>query len=133
MPRVCSRAGCGKALLQRDGTPDYRRHFCGDQCSRADRRERIQAERARLKTGRCPTCGHLPAGARKRLGREGSHGGLNRAGGDDGKEVSETDRISQKNTSLRELLCGPWVRTHVTRAGLSEVVQCKIPGIFSHR
>jgi endogenous inhibitor of DNA gyrase (YacG/DUF329 family) len=57
MPRICSR--CGEDFVQADGSLDYRRHFCGDECSRADRHERMQAMRARLKTGRCPTCGHL--------------------------------------------------------------------------
>lgn len=60
LPRVCSRANCGKRLLKRDGTPDYHRHFCGDECSRADRREKMRAKRTALKTGRCPTCGHSP-------------------------------------------------------------------------
>jgi hypothetical protein len=59
MPRICSREGSGKQLVNSDGTPDYRRQFCGDECSLADRRERMQAKRARLKTGRRPTCGHL--------------------------------------------------------------------------
>ena len=49
MPRVCNRAGCGKPLLKRDGTPDYRRQFCSDDCSRADRREKMQVLRASLK------------------------------------------------------------------------------------
>jgi len=68
MPRVCSRAECGKLLLNRDGGPDYRRHFCGDECSRTDRRERMQAKRARLKTDRCPLCGHLPVRESRGMG-----------------------------------------------------------------
>ena len=59
MPRVCNRAGCGKALLKSDGRPDHHRHFCGEACIRADKREKMQDLHARLKTGRCPTCGHI--------------------------------------------------------------------------
>jgi hypothetical protein len=57
MPRVCSRECCGKRLLTKDGLPDYRRHFCGADCARTDRREKMRAKRAQLKSGRCPLCG----------------------------------------------------------------------------
>ena len=55
--RVCIRAGCGRPLLRKDGTPDYRRHFCSTECLRQDKRERLQVLRARAKTLRCPHCG----------------------------------------------------------------------------
>jgi len=67
MPRVCSRADCGMMLLKRDGTPDHHRQFCSDDCSRADRREKMQALRAKLKTGRCPTCGRITVGGASRI------------------------------------------------------------------
>ncbi len=60
MPRICGREDCGKRLVGKNGSPDFRKHFCSAECSRADRREKMQAKRAKLKTGRCPTCGYEP-------------------------------------------------------------------------
>lgn len=58
MPRVCAREGCGKRLIRKDGTPDYRRHFCETGCKNADKRERMQAKRQQAQTSSCPLCGH---------------------------------------------------------------------------
>lgn len=58
MPRVCARENCGRRLVRKDGTPDYRRHFCGTKCKNEDKRERIQAKRNKAKEGGCPLCGH---------------------------------------------------------------------------
>jgi hypothetical protein len=60
MPRICGREGCGNRLSRSDGTPDYRRHFCSSQCKNADKREKMQSRRARLRTEKCPTCGRKP-------------------------------------------------------------------------
>jgi hypothetical protein len=60
MPRVCAREGCGKRLVRKDGTPDYRRHFCARECKNADKRERMQEKRQQAKAGSCPLCGHKP-------------------------------------------------------------------------
>lgn len=60
MPRICNREGCGKRILDKDGGPDYRKHFCGPACLRIDKRERLLAKRDRLKTQRCPQCGRKP-------------------------------------------------------------------------
>jgi hypothetical protein len=57
MPRVCNREGCGRRIVAKDGSPDYRKHFCGSPCLKIDKRERLQAKRARLANGRCPHCG----------------------------------------------------------------------------
>ena len=57
MPRVCNREGCGQRLVGKNGTPDYHRHFCGPECLRADKRERLQVRREKLKKVRCPVCG----------------------------------------------------------------------------
>ena len=61
MPRICSREGCGRPLLKKDRTPDYRRHFCTGTCKNADKRERMRAKRALAANGRCPTCGRGPS------------------------------------------------------------------------
>lgn len=60
MPRVCNREGCGKRIVAKDGTPDYRKHFCGAVCLKIDKRERVQSKRARLDNRRCPHCGRKP-------------------------------------------------------------------------
>lgn len=60
MARICNREGCGKRIVAKDGTPDYRRHFCGSACLKIDKRERLQAKRARLENRRCPHCGRKP-------------------------------------------------------------------------
>jgi hypothetical protein len=57
MPRICNREGCGKRIAARDGSPDYRKHFCGAACLKIDKRERLQAKRARLEGRRCSHCG----------------------------------------------------------------------------
>jgi endogenous inhibitor of DNA gyrase (YacG/DUF329 family) len=57
MPRVCSREGCGQRLVRDGGAPDYHRHFCSASCKNSDKREKMQAKRARLKQGKCPLCG----------------------------------------------------------------------------
>lgn len=58
MPRVCSREGCCRRLVGKDGSADYRRHFCSPECKNADKREKMQAKRKQVKDGRCPLCGH---------------------------------------------------------------------------
>jgi endogenous inhibitor of DNA gyrase (YacG/DUF329 family) len=58
MARVCAREGCGTRLVRRDGTPDYRRHFCSAVCKNMDKRERMQSRRVKAKNNRCPLCGH---------------------------------------------------------------------------
>ncbi len=55
--RVCSRAGCGQSIVGSDGRPRYDRNFCGEECRRADKRERMQEKRRKARIGRCPTCG----------------------------------------------------------------------------
>jgi hypothetical protein len=60
MPRVCNREGCGRRIVSKDGTPDYRKHFCGSACLRIDKRERLQAKRTRLEGRRCSHCGRKP-------------------------------------------------------------------------
>jgi endogenous inhibitor of DNA gyrase (YacG/DUF329 family) len=57
MPRICNREGCGKRIVAGDGSPDYRKHFCGAACLKIDKRERLRAKRARLEGRRCPHCG----------------------------------------------------------------------------
>jgi hypothetical protein len=57
MPRICNREGCGRRIVAKDGSPDYRKHFCGAACLKIDKRERLQAKRARLEGCRCPHCG----------------------------------------------------------------------------
>lgn len=60
VPRICNREGCGKRIVAKDGSPDYRKHFCGAVCFRIDKRERLQAKRAGLENRRCPHCGRRP-------------------------------------------------------------------------
>lgn len=57
MPRICNREECGKRIVAKDGSPDYRKHFCGAACLKIDKRERLRAKRARLEDRRCPHCG----------------------------------------------------------------------------
>lgn len=61
MPRVCNREGCGRPLVKKDGSPDLRRHFCGRDCKNVDKRERMQAQRAKFSGGKCPRCGRKSA------------------------------------------------------------------------
>jgi hypothetical protein len=63
--RVCSRAGCGRLLLDADGMPVFDRHFCGADCKRADVRERQRARRRRFAGQKCPYCGRKSSGDRK--------------------------------------------------------------------
>lgn len=63
MPRICNREGCGRRIVAGNGTPDYRKHFCGAACLKIDKRERLQAKRARLAAFRCPHCGRRAAPA----------------------------------------------------------------------
>jgi hypothetical protein len=60
MPRVCNREGCGRRIVAKDGSPDYRKHFCGSACLKTDKRERVQAKRSRLEYRRCSHCGRNP-------------------------------------------------------------------------
>ena len=60
MARVCNREGCGKRIVSKDGSPDYRKHFCGPACLKIDKRERLQAKRVRLGNQRCSHCGRKP-------------------------------------------------------------------------
>jgi hypothetical protein len=55
--RVCNRWGCGKRILDKSGHPAFNRNFCGTECRRADKRERLQDRRQRARTGRCAACG----------------------------------------------------------------------------
>lgn len=77
MPRVCNRDGCGKRIVDREGSADYRKHFCGAACLKIDKRERLQAKRLRLGNRRCSHCGRKPASAvfapvtRRHYGSEG--------------------------------------------------------------
>lgn len=41
MPRVCDREGCGRRILEKNGSPSYDRHFCSSNCRREDKRERV--------------------------------------------------------------------------------------------
>jgi len=60
MPRICNREGCGRRIVAEDGSPDYRKHFCGAACLKIDKRERVQAKRLRLENQRCSHCGRKP-------------------------------------------------------------------------
>ncbi len=62
MPRVCIRKGCRVDLLKRDGSPDFRRIFCGVECKKAERLEKLRAKRAVAAKGKCPTCGRRSSG-----------------------------------------------------------------------
>jgi DNA-directed RNA polymerase subunit RPC12/RpoP len=57
MPRICNREGCGRRIVAKDGSADYRKHFCGSASLKIDKRERLQAKRTRLESRRCPHCG----------------------------------------------------------------------------
>jgi len=60
MARICNRESCGKRIVAKDGSPDYRKHFCSPACLRSDKRERLLAKRERVKTQRCSQCGRKP-------------------------------------------------------------------------
>jgi len=60
MARICNREGCGKRIVAKDGSPDYRKHFCGSACLKIDKRERLEAKRTRLTGKRCSVCGRKP-------------------------------------------------------------------------
>ena len=69
MGRTCVRTGCGIALLKPNGTPDFRRIHCSENCRRLERLEKLRAKRAALKNGKCPYCGRQSSGdARFRRG-----------------------------------------------------------------
>lgn len=60
MPRICQREGCGKRLLDDEGNPEYNnnRRFCGDECLKLDKQERLEAQRAiGRRLGQCQLCG----------------------------------------------------------------------------
>ena len=57
MPRVCNRQGCGRRIVGKDGRPRYDRHFCGADCLREDKRERLAEMRRKARMGTCRTCG----------------------------------------------------------------------------
>lgn len=44
MPRVCNREGCGKLIVAKDGSPDYRKHFCGSACLKIDKQKEPDSE-----------------------------------------------------------------------------------------
>jgi hypothetical protein len=60
VPRICNREGCGRRIVAEDGSPDYRKHFCGSACLKIDKRERLQARRLRVKNQQCSHCGRKP-------------------------------------------------------------------------
>jgi len=62
MPRVCNRERCGRRLLRRDGSNDFRSHFCSPGCKNADAKEKKQALRARFAGKKCPYCGRSSTG-----------------------------------------------------------------------
>jgi len=62
MPRVCIRKGCRVDLLKTDGSPDFRRIFCGAECKKAERLEKLRVRRAAAAKGKCPTCGRRSSG-----------------------------------------------------------------------
>ena len=43
--RVCSRAGCGRPLVDAHGNPVFNRHFCSDDCKRVDVPDRQRLEK----------------------------------------------------------------------------------------
>jgi len=45
--------------------------FAGTIAVGPNRREKMQAQRASLRTGRCPTCGHLPVRTPREMGAWG--------------------------------------------------------------
>ena len=57
MSRVCNRAGCGQPLLNSDGSPSFRKHFCSRPCLNADNLGKKQLQRAKQPGKRCPRCG----------------------------------------------------------------------------
>ncbi len=69
--RVCNRASCGKLLVDVTGRPVFNRHFCSDDCKKADVRERQRERRRRFAGKKCPYCGrkspHDPGVSRHRL------------------------------------------------------------------
>jgi hypothetical protein len=60
--RVCNRAGCGRLLVIKSGALDYHRQFCGPKCLGADRREKLENQRAGLKGAKCSRCGRQSTG-----------------------------------------------------------------------
>jgi hypothetical protein len=60
MPRICNREGCGRRIIAKDSSPDYRKHFCSPTCLRIDKRERLRAKRLGLENRRCSYCGRKP-------------------------------------------------------------------------
>jgi len=61
MPIVCNREGCGKRVVGKDGRPRYDRNFCGADCRREDKRERVAEMRRKARIGRCGVCGRKAA------------------------------------------------------------------------
>jgi hypothetical protein len=96
--RICNRAGCGRPILGKDGRPRYDRNFCGPQCRRADKRERMQEKRHKAKIGRCPVCCRTPDKGCSKIGRVPRHNASTSAGMQTNQHVSEdlqTDRADQ--------------------------------------
>lgn len=56
--RVCARKGCGNDLLNKNGTPSYRRHWCSVDCKNLDRKQAQETRRKVTKGKRCRLCGH---------------------------------------------------------------------------
>lgn len=104
MPRVCNREGCGARIVGKDGSPDYRKHFCGPACLRADKRERLLAKRQRLKTRRCPQCGHGPGSESPSNGRvKLQHGSSNAATAQIGAKVERAELRGKMAVSDRKV------------------------------
>lgn len=53
--RRCNR--CGNPLLKKNGTPDFRKHFCSKECAREDARDKIAARRKLAHGRKCRLCG----------------------------------------------------------------------------
>lgn len=82
--------------MAKDGSPDYRKHFCSSACLKIDKRERLQAKRLRLENSRCSHCGRKPMPA-------------------------VSDAVSSRVLSVREAFSDACVKLHQTSGGTREV------------
>jgi hypothetical protein len=59
--RICNQERCGRPLLNKNGTPNFRKHFCSIECVRMDRKEKMAQKRKYLPGKKCRLCGRKPA------------------------------------------------------------------------
>lgn len=58
--RVCALLGCGKPLTKKNGTADFRKHWCSPEHKNIDRREAMEARRSSVHGRKCRLCGRRP-------------------------------------------------------------------------